>query len=166
MKIKNLLTVLVMTIAITAFLGIAEANGDPTPPDSASFPLLHPPAAQKVDGSYCGNGITQPDFGERCDPDSNIPSADPYWRCTPNQVCGSDCKCKGGGGIVCGDGIVNWPEQCESDDQCDEGKTCDSCKCVTSGGGGGGGGTSSLKGVAETTAPEEKLPALSWAKAV
>jgi len=68
----------------------------------------------------CGDGV--PDAGEQCG-EPGLACADP---CT---VC-AGCTCVAPP-PVCGDALVCGGEACESDGDCDGGKTCDDCACVT-----------------------------------
>jgi hypothetical protein len=82
-------------------------------------------------GQCCGNGACQPEFGENC----STCTAD-CGQCCGNGACdfGETCttcpKDCGPCPPVCGNGIVETGEQCESNSQCRVTQACVNCKCV------------------------------------
>ncbi len=53
-------------------------------------------------------------------------------QCAAGAVCDPDGHCVD----TCGNGNIDAGEDCENDGQCNEGETCDACKCKEPGGGG------------------------------
>ncbi|MBN1429337.1 MAG: hypothetical protein JXB07_13270 [Anaerolineae bacterium] len=85
-------------------------------------------------GECCGNGVCDGDFGENC-----YTCATDCGQCCGNGVCdpvfGETCSnCEADCGPcppVCGNGVVETGEQCESNSQCPRrGQTCVNCQCV------------------------------------
>jgi cysteine-rich repeat protein len=65
---------------------------------------------------YCGDSIVQEGLGEECDDGNDI----------DGDGCSSSCQWES----VCGDGIVEPPEECEVDDDCNLDETCsETCEC-------------------------------------
>lgn len=85
--------------------------------------------------NHCGNDIVEKDKGEECDPPGSI-----CFGRTSAQYgsCQADCTCKiakaalenSNVPVVCGDGYIDSPEECEEDEDCETGYVCSSCKCV------------------------------------
>jgi cysteine-rich repeat protein len=57
----------------------------------------------------CGNGAISPGTGEQCDDGGT----------SPGDGCGPTCLTE-----YCGDGIENWDETLDKEDECDDGLTC------------------------------------------
>ncbi|MEM3154845.1 MAG: LamG domain-containing protein [Candidatus Woesearchaeota archaeon] len=102
---------------------------------------------------YCGDGITQPENNELCDPPNgetcfegcttricreNILPPASGLPCSPPgsqvglYVCSNSCTWTYPG---CGDGIIEPPEECESDSDCPTGEQCNTCACTSCGNG-------------------------------
>lgn len=98
---------------------ISKASG------SHNLPNTPPPLPSCGDGNY--------DSGEECDdgPLNGIICTPAYGgRCF---YCSATCTVVTVQGGSCGDGIINGPEQCESNSDCGTGKECQNCRCITAG---------------------------------
>ncbi len=95
------------------------------------------------DRMECGNGIRE--GAEWCDPgDGTKEAADENDLCPKlsdllnrSMACNKDtCLCKATtdltANVTCGDNVIGFREECESDSDCTDGKECsNSCKCIT-----------------------------------
>jgi hypothetical protein len=92
-----------------------------------------------IASNVCGNGITEPGNGETCDGDPGCIAADQpdgcHFACSsyPNGVCPAGSKCSAHGAClaalgVCGNGIVEAPEECDGDPSCIPAGSADECK--------------------------------------
>lgn len=76
--------------------------------------------------ALCGDRIISP--GEYCDPPGSACAGSGVFE---RGVCSPDCKsCKVQPRAMCGNGVIESPEMCESSADCPVGKWCDSCSCV------------------------------------
>lgn len=65
-----------------------------------------------LNGSFCGDGVTDLGQGEQCDDGNTCTEGCPYGTATC-QVCGATCQFVSSTGPFCGDGIIQFPEQCD-----------------------------------------------------
>lgn len=101
----------------------------------------HEECACIIDRMDCGNGIRE--GAEWCDPgDKSKEDPEKNDVCQKlsgllgrNMTCNSDtCLCKATTDLaetaVCGDGKIEFKEQCEEDSDCGDGKECKDCRCL------------------------------------
>lgn len=94
-----------------------------------------------IDRMDCGNGIRE--GAEWCDPGDSVKEDPEINNLCPqlsefmgrNLTCNPDtCLCKATTDLAetakCGDGKIEFKEQCENDSDCDTGKECKDCRCL------------------------------------
>jgi len=86
-----------------------------------------------VPQNSCGNDIVEKDKGESCDPPGEIcfgRSSAEYGTCNSKCTCDIAKAALEKRVVSCGDGYVDSPEECETDDNCEDNAVCSSCSCV------------------------------------